>query len=112
MWLWLIGHWRSRLARYHSVLADDPRDSQAWLYHVRVRILGFLMRRYGDGAAGAAVHRALPARATQMVYRPTLCLLDPSDDHAPRDRARLARTLRAIHRSNTESADRRRWRWW
>ena len=50
----VIQAWWDRLAATHRRLSADPGASDAWLAQVRLRILAFLLSRYGDGQPGAA----------------------------------------------------------
>jgi hypothetical protein len=89
--------------------AEDAAGNR-WLYAIRVRVLSFLLARYGE--AGPAPGE--PAGTGEQGTRPeparrTYCIVEKPQYHPPRAYALLAATLRDVARCNAAA---RRWRFW
>jgi hypothetical protein len=104
----LIVEWTLRRARLRG-RAADPLQAHAWLLSIRIRILSFLLARYGPGAASERLIPG-PRAYLRQVSPVTFCIVEAPAESPPRPRRLLAPKLREIARCN--AASRRRWRFW
>jgi hypothetical protein len=109
MWTWLVRKWRRRLVRLRNDGATAV-SGRPWLLAIRIRILTFLIVRYGDRAVQEI--RAEPPRPRSAPPSWPLAF-DPAvraDGPEPRLGASMRRLLREVRRCNL--ASRPRWRFW
>ena len=74
----------------------------------RIRILTFLIKRYGADASNKRPLRIAP-RPPAMV-RETFCIVDDPIYHGPRDAAKIRSLLDCMYATNRRTV--RRWRLW
>ena len=58
-----------RLVRIREQLRENPKHPQAWHWQIQTRVLGCMLRLYGndDGSRTGSVNRAEPARWRERV---------------------------------------------
>lgn len=119
--------WSHRLARLRSLVAAGA-EGPAWLWRIRIRVLTYLLARYGepDGpessgepgetADGAGALPPEPAPPVSAGYRLRLV----AADHPPRAGAAISPVLDEIHEVNTglraarweDPPPEQVWAWW
>jgi hypothetical protein len=87
--------WAARLDRLRSRLSRDPSNLYAWRWHIRSRILSFLLARYGDDPALTPP----PQRARDQPAW-TLYNLGPQYGKPPRSGAAIRAVLQRIAEAN------------
>ena len=108
---WLVAQWRWRVTRLRRVVIgmrcqrESVESEEAWLCAIRIRVLTFLLKRYG-GIAGSELPE-WTARRSQAVVRETFCVVADPVYHGPREVARIRSLLDRLHAANR----RRVWRW-
>ena len=110
----LVAQWRWRVTRLRRVAlgircqSESVESEEPWLCAIRIRILTFLLKRYG-GLAG----RELPERTaprSRAVVRETFCVVADPVYHGPREVAKMRSLLDRVHAANRRRV--RRWRLW
>ncbi len=104
----LAPQWSAQLLHLTALLSDDPVHAQAWRWRLRIKLLRFLLARYGNNPSlqrhQSSVHR--PLRMRQMRF--------PNLGKAPRSRKTIRETLDRIAEVNEfvrQSVERRQARW-
>jgi hypothetical protein len=83
-------HWRERLNYWENALAQKPDSPIAWRWRIQVKILRFMLSRYG----AAPLEDALPHEDGLAVFHPA-----PNPKPA-REAWQLSRTLWKVHNAN------------
>ena len=111
---WLVAQWRWRVTQLRRVAigircqGESVESEEPWLCAIRIRILTFLLKRYG-GLCG----RELPERTaprSRAVLRETFCVVADPVYHGPREVAKMRSVLDRVRAANRRRV--RRWRLW
>ncbi len=108
----LVAQWRYRVARLRRVAIgicsqnESVESEEAWLCAIRIRILTFLLRRYG-GLAGSGLPERTAGRP-RAVRRETFCVVAGPVYHGPREVAKMRSLLDHVQAANRRCV--RRWR--
>jgi hypothetical protein len=121
--MWIIHEWLTRLLRMRQQLEADAANGHEWLLRIRVRILNFLVSRYGEQRAEtkpdderADSEQAADPQGQLELPFPNFYVAPSAEKWAggeasgPRKRTELREPLNNIRRINAEK--RERWRWW
>jgi hypothetical protein len=88
----LTQDWQARLQQSQDALRREPAARQAWHWRVQVKVLRFLLARYGD-----APHEAVAAPAGQLPGHQLFLMLNVLGiGKKPRSRETIRRTLENI----------------
>ena len=111
---WLVAQWRWRVTRLRRVAMAvccqgvSVESEEAWLCAIRIRILTFLLKRYGEVTGFDLPERTAPR--SRAVVRVTFCVVADPVYHGPRDVAKIRSLLDRVHAGNRRRV--RRWRLW
>lgn len=110
----LVAHWRLRVERLRREVVEDclegesVESEEAWLWAIRIRILTFLIKRYGMQVDVRRPLRTVPRQPT--VVRETFCIVAHPVYCGPREVAEIRSLLDRVHVANRRRV--RRWRLW
>jgi hypothetical protein len=103
----LLIEWALRRVQLRRLASEDVAGP-GWIYAIRVRILSFLLARYGE----TPVERPRPSERRRARPEPpprTYCIVKEPRYNPPRATGQLTAIMRDVARCN---ADSRRWRFW
>ena len=110
----LVAQWRWRVTRLRRMATgvccqgESVESEEAWLCAIRIRILTFLLKRYGEFAGIEQPERTAPR--SRAVVRETFCVVADPVYHGPRDVVKIRSLLDRVHAANRRRV--RRWRLW
>ena len=111
---WLVARWRWRVTRLRRVAigihcqSESIESEEPWLCAIRIRILTFLLKRYGELAGSELPEWTAPQ--SRAVVRETFCIVADPVYHGPREVAKIRSLLDRVHAANRRRV--RRWRLW
>ncbi len=96
----LAEEWRARLRICQDAIAREPLAAQGWHWRVQIKVLRFLLARYGNQPESGSV----PAKSElPLPKRPLFVLFGARDTgKAPRTRQTIRHTLERIAKVNQE----------
>ena len=108
----VVRDWTGRLAHLRQLVATEPRGP-TWLWRIRIRILRYLVARYGEPKAPGAVEiepqeaepevGEVPLRRESPPPVVSMALLPPSGvEHPPKPRGVITPILADIHELNED----------
>ena len=94
-----VADWRRRCIHLATALRTAARDDDAWQWRIHLRILSYLLRRYGH-VAPAPLDSPPPAEPFTEAEPTVYPLADPTEGRPPRSREEIRIVLIRIAVAN------------